>query len=376
MKQVDRIAFVKRGKFSHTNDSVLKQLREQFPRCAVDVIDVAELVPLPHWRTLPALGYSALKHYGLRSLRNKRLLMRSLVYTPAFFSKARHEVLRRLQKSRYLFTFQTQGVFDASLPGTPHFLYTDHTHLVNLAYPAFDRKNLCTADWIALERTVYRNATVNFTMSSNVSRSLIEQYGCDPNNVECVYVGTNAEPDARPREPARANAHSKVILFVGVAWERKGGPILIDAFQRVLKAHPTAELVIVGCRPRVHVPRCTVVGRVPISEVGAYYERAAVFCMPTRIEPFGIVFVEALARGVPVVATRIGALPDFIIDDETGYLVEPENPQALADRLIDLLGDPQRQRRLGERGRELVNTRYTWPSVGAAMRAAIERRLA
>jgi glycosyltransferase involved in cell wall biosynthesis len=371
MRHADRIAFIKRGAFSHTNESVLNQLRRQFPRLAIDVIDVAAM-PVLGWRNLPRIGLGALRRYGAASLRSKKALLHSMVYSPEFFSVSRKLLAQRLEQSKYLFTFQTQGLFDASVPGTPHFLYTDHTHLANLEYPSFRREDLSCREWIEMERSVYRHATVNLTMSSNVSRSLVQDYGCDPERVECVYVGTNAEPEknVQARRPK-----DKTILFVGVAWERKGGPVLVDAFKRVLEVHPTAELIVVGCSPDIDVPRCTVVGRVPLNQVGAYYHEASLLCVPTRIEPFGIVFVEALARGVPVVATRIGALPDFIIDGETGYLVPPDDPQALAARLIELLGDADRQRRMGERGQRLVSSRYTWDNVGAAMKTAIERRL-
>jgi glycosyltransferase involved in cell wall biosynthesis len=371
MKRVDRIAFVRRGTFSHTNQCVLNALRAEFPKCSVDVIDVRDLRVL-RWPRLPHLGLAAVKYYGLASLRNKRAFMRSLAFTPTYVSEIRRQLLRRLQRQRYLFTFQTQGLFDASVPGTPHFVYTDHTHLANLEYPSFRRDQLHCREWLDQERTIYHRATVTFTMSSNIARSLIRDYDCRPERVQCVYVGTNATPDLRGCENGRED---KKILFVGVDWERKGGPILVEAFRRVLKVHPTAELIVVGCSPKPTVPQCTVVGRVPLEQVSAYYEKASILCVPTRIEPFGIVFIEALAHGVPVVATRIGALPDFVLDDETGYLVEPDDVEDLAARLIDLIGDHARQQRLGQRGRMLVESRYTWPHVAATMRKTIERHL-
>lgn len=373
MKRPDRIAFVKSGPFSHTNQSVLEILQSEFPKCAVDVIDVRRL-PLFGWRNLPRLGRAALRRYGVASLRSKRQLLRCMVSTPEFCSDAREQLTDQLRKSRYLFTFQTQALFDASMPGTPHFVYTDHTHLANLDYPSFRREDLRCPEWIQRERSVYLNATLNFTMSTNITSSLIGHYGCEPERVECVYAGTNvAAPDPRIRATRRAN---KTVLFVGVVWERKGGPALVDAFEQVRRVHSTAELVIVGCSPEIRAPGCKVIGRIPLTEVSAHYERASVFCVPTRIEPFGIVFIEALAHAVPVVATRLGALPDFVIENETGYLVEPDDSAALAARLITLLDDPARRERLGEAGRRLVASRYNWRSVGVAMRTAIERRLA
>lgn len=373
MRRTDRIAFIKLGRFSYTNESVLALLRREFPACDIDVVDVRELDFFQPLRLAP-LAWSALRQHGPGMFASRMQLGKALISTADFFARSRASLLQRLQGSRYLFTFQTQGLFDASVPGTPHFLYTDHTHLANLHYPAFDRSRLLPAEWVESERGAYRNATVNLTMSSNIASSLVEQYGCRRDQVECVYVGTNAQlPERVDRSQRREDR--PIILFVGIAWERKGGPVLIEAFRRLRHEHPDAQLVIVGCSPRVDVPGCNVVGRVPLREVGRYYERASIFCVPTRIEPFGIVFLEAFAHELPVVATRIGALPDFVIEHETGYLVPPDDPDALAQRLSELLSDPARRRAFGERGRELVRTRYNWNATGAAIRSAIERHL-
>lgn len=373
MGRADRIAFIKLGRFSHTNESVLALLKREFPRCDIDVIDVRQLDFFRPLRLAP-LAWSALRQHGPGMFASKMQLGKALISTAEFFQRSRPSLLQRLQSSRYLFTFQTQGLFDASVPGTPHFVYTDHTHLANLHYPAFDRSRLLPPEWVANERTAYRHATVNLTMSSNVATSLIEQYGCRSDQVECVYVGTNAHLPERVDHSERREDRP-IILFVGIAWERKGGPVLVEAFKRLRQTHPNAELLIVGCSPRVDVPGCSVVGRVPLKEVGRYYERASIFCVPTRIEPFGIVFLEAFAHELPVVATRIGALPDFVIDDETGYLVPPDDPDALAQRLSDLLADPGKRRIFGERGRELVRSRYNWNATGTAIRAVIERHV-
>ena len=71
--------------------------------------------------------------------------------------------------------------------------YTDHTHLANLTYPGFDRKHLLSERWIECEKEIYQHATVNFTMSSNISASMIEDYNCDRERVACVYCGSNVQ---------------------------------------------------------------------------------------------------------------------------------------------------------------------------------------
>jgi glycosyltransferase involved in cell wall biosynthesis len=98
---------------------------------------------------------------------------------------------------------------------------------------------------------------------------------------------------------------------------------------------------------------------------------ASVFCMPTRIEPFGIAPLEAMARRLPVVATRVGALPDFVEENQSGFLVQDGDSHALADALSRLLDNPEMCRRFGQRGHEIFRSRYTWEAVSDRLRAEI-----
>jgi glycosyltransferase involved in cell wall biosynthesis len=95
--------------------------------------------------------------------------------------------------------------------------------------------------------------------------------------------------------------------------------------------------------------------------------RSAVFCMPSKMEASGVVFLEAMAAGLPVIALRLGAAPDFVIDGETGITVRPDDVAVLADAMCRLLDDPEECRRLGENGRRLVMEKYTWDHVCADM---------
>lgn len=154
---------------------------------------------------------------------------------------------------------------------------------------------------------------------------------------------------------------------MGIDWARKGGPELAAAFSKILAVHPDAQLTIVGATPTLDLPNCHVAGRVSTQELSAYYRRASIFCLPTKREPFGIVFLEALAHQLPIVGTDIGAIPDFVEHGANGYLVPPFDVPALTEALLNLLGDPDQCRRFGERGKTHIFTRYNWESVTAAM---------
>jgi glycosyltransferase involved in cell wall biosynthesis len=111
-----------------------------------------------------------------------------------------------------------------------------------------------------------------------------------------------------------------------------------------------------------------IVGRVPVEAVNQYYAAASIFCMPTHHEPFGIAFIEALSHALPIVATDIGAIPDFVVPGKNGYLIKPGDVRALAGALSDLLGHPQRCRDFGAASYQIAKDRYTWEKVGAAIR--------
>jgi glycosyltransferase involved in cell wall biosynthesis len=319
-----------------------------------------------------ALLFHCLKDYGRDLLSGRKTLSGSIIRTPHAFNKIRNAILERLAGRDYTFTYQTQSLFDASLPGIPHFTYTDHTHLENLRYPGFDRGRILSPAWIACEKTIYHNASMNFTMSSNISRSMTEDYDCDPETVSCVFCGANVQAEQNEHFDDQRYA-AKNVLFVGIDWERKGGPVLAEAFRTVLETHPDAQLTIVGCEPDIDLPNCKVVGKVPLSDVKKFFLQASVFCLPTTLEPFGIVFLEAMAHKLPVIGTRIGAIPDFISHGENGLMVQPDNATELADSITGLLDSPGKCKAFGDFGHRLFWNRYTWANTGRLMKKEIER---
>ena len=367
MKALRKAAFIKVGSFSHINNNVIKELIRNFPEFQFDIID---LRPDNYGAEFAKSVFYSLKEYGNDIVFGKKTLKATYDRTYYFFNRRRKFILNNLARNKYAFTFQTQSMFDASIPGIPHFVYTDHTHLENLHYPGFDRRLLLNNKWVACETTIYQNAMLNFTMSSNIRKSIIEDYSCSPGRVICVYCGSNVEvTDNESFDPNRFS--KKNILFVGLDWQRKGGPVLAQAFKTVLASHPDATLTVVGCKPKLDLPNCNVLGKVDLTEVKKYFNQASVFCLPTLLEPFGIVFLEAMAHKLPVVATRIGAIPDFIHDSQNGYLVDPNDSKQLSNALIKLLGSEEECKTFGEYGYKLFLDRYTWEKTGLRLRNGI-----
>ncbi len=250
----------------------------------------------------------------------------------------------------------------------PNFIYTDHAILTNHYYPDGDAAIERWRDWLPTEKALIERAAIVFTMSRHVSDSIVEFYNVPSDRVRCVGAGFNAR--RLGVEPA-SETYAKNILFVGLDWERKGGPQMVEAFARVRENHPDAKLIVVGCEPEVAVPGVEVLGVVPIERVGELMAGACCFCMPSLREPFGLVYLEAMNAGLPVVALNLGAPRDLVENGETGFLVEPYDIAGLAGALEKLVANSELCAMMGKKGRARVSSEYTWEVAQARMAEAM-----
>ncbi|MEV0639823.1 glycosyltransferase family 4 protein [Streptomyces sp. NPDC050619] len=180
-----------------------------------------------------------------------------------------------------------------------------------------------------------------------------------------------------------------VIVCVSRLVPRKGQDTLILAMPRILSAEPEAVLLIVGGGPYEKDLRklahetgvagsVRFTGPVPWAELPAHYGAGDVFAMPCRtrrggldVEGLGIVYLEASATGLPVVAGDSGGAPDAVLDGETGWVVRGGSPEEAADRIVVLLGDAELRRRMGERGREWVEEKWRWDLLAEKLRTLL-----
>ncbi|MFF5156957.1 glycosyltransferase family 4 protein [Streptomyces sp. NPDC000348] len=180
-----------------------------------------------------------------------------------------------------------------------------------------------------------------------------------------------------------------VVVCVSRLVPRKGQDTLIRAMPAILAAEPDAVLLIVGGGPYEKDLRrlaadtgvaasVRFTGSVPWSELPAHYGAGDVFAMPCRtrrggldVEGLGIVYLEASATGLPVVAGDSGGAPDAVLDGETGWVVPGGSADQTADRVITLLGDAELRRRMGERGREWVEEKWRWDLLAERLKALL-----
>jgi len=192
-----------------------------------------------------------------------------------------------------------------------------------------------------------------------------------------AVIPNGIAPPPAPRDSRQAAAGAPVILFAGRLRTRKAVAVLLEAFARLRSEQPTATLVIAGDGEQrvaleAHARRLEVSGTVrfagsqPRDAMAEWYAGADVFCLPSLYEGFPLAILEAMAAGLPVVATAVAGIPEAVEAGVTGLLVPPEDSDALARALAELAADPERARRMGEAGRRRVETDFAIPRVAAA----------
>jgi glycosyltransferase involved in cell wall biosynthesis len=329
----------------------------------VDVVDI-ELRGLDRYRGL------------LASARPSKQRWREAFHKNLWAFKQRSAIARRAVAARageVDVALQHGAIFHAHhAGGPPVVIYTDFTY--RLAQREDSWRNPFTSaaaseQWNALEHEAYHRAALVLTRSDHARQSLLDEYAMDPARVITVGGGVNFDPlpAAAPLEPAPR------VLFIGKDFERKGGDLLLEAFRRARARVPNAELLVVTAQEDVAGPGVRRIAptydRAAISDL---YRSSSVFAMPSRCETWGDVFLEAMAYGLPCVATTADAMPEIVQHGVTGLLSAPGDVDALATSLTTLLSNEGLRQQMGAMGRARVAERFTWGHTAERIVTAIE----
>jgi len=250
---------------------------------------------------------------------------------------------------------------------------------VNDTYAAEDRDIMYYrqfySDWLSrwlyyrflriCERNVYPKIGAIIANSNYTAKVLIEKYPVSPHRVRVCYKAINPEQCTSVLSTRASLPHNapKRVLFVGSNMQRKGLPVLIRAAPYILASLPRTEFWVVGedrCIPRMK-ELCRAEGVEHAfrfwgwrsgSDLLKLYSQADVLAMPSLVEALGVVFLEAMACGIPVVGTSVGGIPEIVKDGYNGLLVSPGDNLQLAQVIIRLLQDENLRSHLAKGGIE------------------------
>ncbi|MBV8971081.1 MAG: glycosyltransferase family 4 protein [Sphingomonadaceae bacterium] len=244
--------------------------------------------------------------------------------------------------------------------------------------PAWNER---TAAADAIEAKLIRGALLSLYPSRWASDSALIDYGAAPERVRDIAWGSNivvAAAVARtlPAGPLR-------LLFVGVEWDRKGGPLALDVMTALTAAGIACRLDIVGVSADVLGDRPIPPGIVfhgflskadatQAATLADLYRDATFFLLPTRAECFGIVFAEAASRGLPSISVATGGVPSAVRDGMTGILLPPAaSGSDFAAAIVALVAEPARYAAMSQAALDDARERLNWDVWAAAAEAAI-----
>ncbi len=238
------------------------------------------------------------------------------------------------------------------------------------SHPVFSQMSAAaTESWEQRRARIYASARMCAAASNWTADSLSADYNLPRERIAVVGFGANHRTSAAERD-----WRTPRFLFVGIDWERKGGPQLLRAFARLRERLPQATLDVIGGHPTLEQEGVTFHGvlsqRVEREREATLelFSRATCFAMPSQVEPFGIAYVEAASAGLPSIGSSVGG-PRDVIGDDGGLVVAPGDEDALLDAML-ILSEPATAQRMGEAARAR-SALYTWPKVAERLLRAL-----
>jgi glycosyltransferase involved in cell wall biosynthesis len=257
-------------------------------------------------------------------------------------------------------------------PGAPVATYEDMTvrQALTLPYPEWQALSASeTAAAVERQARAYAGARTCCFATGWAAQSAVRDYGVAPERTRVVGIGRNHSPRPLPRD-----WDSPRFLFVGGDWKRKNGDAVVRAFTRVRERFPTARLELSGHHPRVDAEGVTGHGWLSLGDederakIDRLFETATCFVMPSRVEPAGIVYLEAGAAAVPSIGSTVGGGAELIGDG--GTAIDPDDDQGLIDAMLRF-SDGGVAREAGQRALARAGD-FTWEAVARRMFEALD----
>lgn len=224
---------------------------------------------------------------------------------------------------------------------------------------------------MAVQRAQNLAADGTIAFSNFVGDAFEADYGIPRERVVAIGCGPILRPSGAPRTDL-ARYERRRLLFVGRDWERKGGPLLLEAFSMLRQVFSDATLTVVGIRDReIDVPGVQQIPFASGRDLEQLFLEASAFCMPSKCETWGLVFSEAAHLATPIVGFREWAIPDIVLDGITGIIAGRRSAECLAAALVRAFEDPERLQSMGQSSLVYARESLDWPVVLDRLQAAI-----
>lgn len=234
---------------------------------------------------------------------------------------------------------------------------------------------------LALERRTLENATLTVYSSEWASAGAKQQYPDLAEKIRMIPFGANLEEAPAPPDARTFPQPTLKLLMLGVNWEDKGGPIAYQALQELKRQGTAAQLVVCGCTPPAEFDDPDLIREgflnkneaADLAKLVDHLRTADFLIVPTRFEAYGIVFCEAAAYGLPVLATRTGGVPTIVQDGRTGFLFSlTDHGNAYAERILELVREPERWQAMRKAARERYESVLHWDAFVEVMLREIQ----
>ena len=231
--------------------------------------------------------------------------------------------------------------------------------------------------YFILQRFVVSRADFLIAVSNEVKDALINSLGANPNRISVITCGVDTDlflplDKNAARKELGISQDSKVILFVGSLNHRKGIDLLLECSKRL----PEANFILIGEGTiDINYPNCTIIKAQPNHSLPKWFSIADIFILPSRSEGTPVVILEALSSGVPVIASKVGGIPDLVREGETGYLIESENIDMFEKRLRELLQNSQKRKQIRLQARKEMIENYDIHKIAKKIKALYDKLL-
>ncbi len=339
------------------------------------------------FRTNPLLFFHPVNMYEMMST---RLSLGSLLFT--FSMRAYYKLHELAQEQPFDLVHDNQtlsyGILLMKAKGLPvvasihHPLNIDrHNRLIQVKGLRRQALAWLWFPWVMQDYTARRLDRI-ITCSDNSAATIQDMLHLAPGKLQVIHYGADTDMFC-PMDDVEKQPNS--LLFVGDSEDRNKGALYLLEALHLLRHRVPFQTTFIDHRPPPHLKlvqrlmkkyrlynNIQILPRVPIEGLARLYNQSQILVSPSLHEGFGLPAVEAMACGIPVVATRAGALSEIIEDGVTGLLVPPADSQALSEALKMLLSDPDLCRRMGQAGRERVLKNFTWRRTAEKMSQAYE----